>query len=179
MRTFIITDTHFNHDRIVTHCKRPDDYSELLIERWQQRVVDNDRVIHCGDVFIHKAEGWDKIWPLLPGHKILIRGNHDWKRSCSWWMDHGFEFACDAMVFRGAYLTHVPAKFLPEGCNINIHGHLHNIWHGFHTERTRNPYKLNHEWQRLLACEYTDYYPIEFEHFVSHPKKFHATGLGD
>jgi hypothetical protein len=35
-------------------------------------------------------------------------------------------------------------------------------------------HELKHPWQRLFACEYTDYYPIEFSEFVAHPDKYQA-----
>lgn len=107
----------------------------------------------------------------------------------------GFDFACDGIKFRNCWLTHEPSTSLADGAELNIHGHLHNIWDGFgyHSElaqagpqvRTGKegrelkdgpPIKLRHDWQRLFAIEYTDYYPIEFEHFVSHPDKYQSKG---
>jgi hypothetical protein len=55
---------------------------------------------------------------------------------------------------------------------------LHNIWHGFHPqEYNQRQIKLHQEWQRLFAIEYTDYRPVEFDKFVSHPDKYKARGL--
>lgn len=178
LRTLLISDTHFNHANIATYCDRPASFTETLIKRWRERVDVEDRVIHLGDVFMHKADGWDVIWPQLTGYKILVRGNHDRKRSCSWWMEHGFQFACDGLRFRGCWLTHEPDAKLPEGCTLNIHGHLHNIWHGFQPD-ARQETHLHHPFQRLFAVEYTNYCPIEFDEFVSHPRRYLATGLGD
>jgi calcineurin-like phosphoesterase family protein len=134
-----------------------------------------------GDVFIGKPEGWDQIYTQLPGRKILVRGNHDRNRSVSWWMDNGFDFACDSMIFRGMWLTHEPARTLPHGTHLNIHGHLHNIWHGFHKNDPETNWnftrkKLYNSWQRLFAVEYTEYRPVEFDKFVNHPEKYQATG---
>jgi calcineurin-like phosphoesterase family protein len=191
VRIYLIADTHLNHGNIATYCQRPENFTEIIIQNWRQTVQPSDHVIHLGDVFIGKPEGWDAIHPLLPGKKTLIRGNHDRKRSVSWWMDHGFDFACDAMMFRGHWLTHEPAPRLPYASQnykdspvLNIHGHLHNIWHGFHrgtpsgsTENFTFMHKrLQNPWQRLFAIEYTQYRPVEFEKFVSHPDKYQSRG---
>jgi calcineurin-like phosphoesterase family protein len=180
MNTYLTSDTHLNHANIETYCKRPSDFTERIIRNWQRIVKPEDIIIHVGDVFIGKHEGWDAIWPSLPGKKWLIRGNHD-KRSYSWWCEHGFDFCADAIIYRRAFITHKPSQFLPGRCDINIHGHLHNIWHGFHkdepdTERITKSGRLKNPWQRLFAIEYTDYCPIQFEKFVSHPDQFQARG---
>lgn len=139
---------------------RPDDFTQQIIRKWQRNVKPDDLVIHLGDVFIGKSAGWDAIWPTLPGRMILVMGNHDRGRSASWWMDHGFDFACEAMVFRRCWLTHEPAQSLPFDCAINIHGHLHNFDPSHHPEVRLEP------WHRLLAVEYTNYAPVPFDKFV-------------
>ncbi len=96
-------------------------------------------------------------------------------------MEHGFDFACDALTFQHIWFTHKPAKSLPSGTHLNIHGHLHNIWHGFHkdepeTETRTRAGKLYFPWQRLFAVEYTDYKPVELSKFLSDPDKYQARG---
>jgi calcineurin-like phosphoesterase family protein len=180
MKVYLISDTHFNHTKIETYCDRPEDFTELIIRNWQNTVQPNDLVIHVGDVFIGKVEGWKAIYPLLPGRKVLVRGNHD-KHPLLWWMENGFDFACDSMVFRHVWITHRPAQSLPKHTYLNLHGHLHNIWHGFHkdepdTEKINRAGKLYNPWQRLFAIEYTDYRPVEFEHFLNDPDRYQARG---
>lgn len=181
MKTWLISDPHLNHHKIETYCDRPSDFTDLIVKNWQTMVRPEDLIICNGDVFIGPPTGWKQIYPNLPGRKILIRGNHDWHHNCTWWMEHGFEFACDAMIFRHIWFTHKPAKSLPSGTHLNIHGHLHNIWHGFHrnepeTEATNRAGKLYHSWQRLFAIEYTDYKPVELEKFIADPDKYQARG---
>lgn len=179
MKVYLISDTHFNHAKIETYCDRPSNFTEVLMHNWNQTVQPTDLVIHVGDVYIGK--GWDNIYPFLNGRKVLVRGNHDWHHNCAWWMEHGFDFACDAFIFRHVYITHKPAEFLPGHCYLNIHGHLHNIWHGFHkgepdTEQINRRGRLRNPWQRLFAVEYTDYKPVEFESFLKNPDKYQARG---
>ena len=190
MKTFLIADTHLNHANIATYCDRPPNFTDMIIKRWNERVAWNDTVIHLGDVAIGHLSLVENQLRSLAGNKILIRGNHDRAKSNSWWMDHGFNFSCDGMMFQDWWLTHEPAKALPlvhgEKCLGNIHGHLHNIWHGFHCNPTTGERKLLDEmhqykrlsntWQRLFAAEYTDYRPVEFDKFVSQPDKYQARG---
>ena len=193
------SDSHLNHANIATYCDRPEGFTGIIIKRWNEIVKPDDLTIHLGDVAIGPRELVEFQVRSLAGRKVLVRGNHDQRGSNVWWMEHGFDFACDAMEFRGLWLTHEPAKVLPEGCKLNIHGHLHNIWgkkvpiEGGKQQRDSKEKapscfsapnqqgfiihdKLYNPWQRLFACEYTDYKPIEIDEFVDHPGKYQATG---
>jgi calcineurin-like phosphoesterase family protein len=202
MNVYLISDTHFNHEKLKTHCKRPADFTELIMKRWNETVKPDDIVFHLGDVLIGHKRDVKKILDQLNGRKGLVRGNHDRDKSCPWWMENGFDFACDSFVFRNVLLTHEPAnaviksdgnrpydmleETLPEGCVLNVHGHLHNVWDGFIDEKRWQRDKellgvdfktqLRYPWQRLFAVEYTDYRPVEFNKFIAHPERFQATG---
>jgi len=181
VNVYLISDTHLNHANIATYCDRPKDFTQLIIKRWNEVVKSEDVVIHLGDVAIGPRSTVEHQVRSLNGRKILVRGNHDKRGSCAWWMEHGFDFACDGMRFRNCWLTHHPSTSLADGCELNIHGHLHNIWHGFAPnagaeEAATKEGKLRHPWQRLFAIEYSDYRPVEFDKFVSHPDKFQARG---
>jgi calcineurin-like phosphoesterase family protein len=159
------------------------------VKNWKQVVKPEDTVIHLGDVQIGKKSDQHDILSSLPGRKILVRGNHDRQWSCTRWMSAGFDFACDSMIFRNCWLTHEPADKLPTGTTLNLHGHLHNIWHGFHPNDPKemdlddllmidngNHRSLHNPWQRLFAIEYTNYAPVLFDKFVSQPDKYQARG---
>lgn len=203
VKFYLISDTHFNHANMETYCLRPANFTDLLIQNWKKTVKPEDVVIHLGDVAIGKKPAAMEIVRSLPGKKWLVRGNHDRDKSCGWWVENGFDMACDTFIFRHVLLTHEPANAviraggfkpyeastyegLPEGCELNIHGHLHNIWDGFHSpERLArdkellgiDPTKqLKHSWQRLFAVEYTNYFPVEFNKFVGNPDRYQARG---
>lgn len=127
------------------------------------------------------ANEWiNKLKGEIEGIYWAMGVDHDRQWSNAKWMENGFAFACDGMKFRQCWLTHEPSTSLADGCILNIHGHLHNIWHGFQANKEDLPaVKLRHPWQRLFAIEYTDYRPVEFDKFVTHPKKYLSTGLGD
>lgn len=180
MKTWLMSDTHLNHEKIKTYCQRPDNHTELTDQNVLRTVQPGDLLIHMGDIGCGKT---DVYMPTVQGWRakgmrlVLVRGNHD-NKSCQWYMENGFDFACDAMIYRGVWLTHKPWRgALPEGTTINIHGHLHNVWHGFgkdDPEAKKSDFWLPWErgclefpWQRLLAHEYTNYGPVEFDKFVA------------
>lgn len=190
MSVYLLFDPHFNHNAaggvMETHCRRPANFSETIARNWRQTVKSTDLIIVGGDVFIGSAPKWRDLYPTLPGRKILVRGNHDRNHGCTWWMENGFDFACDGFMFRQTWITHEPASTLPPGAVYNIHGHLHNIWDGFvDPERMKRDQellgidfmtRLKNDWQRLFAVEYTKYMPVEFNKFLSHPDKYQARG---
>lgn len=56
MNIYVISDTHFNHSKIVDYCKRPSNHEELLIEG-MSRLSAGDCLIHLGD-FSFGCENW-------------------------------------------------------------------------------------------------------------------------
>jgi calcineurin-like phosphoesterase family protein len=185
-KTYLISDTHLNHDKIATWCKRPEDFTEQLNKNIQHIVKPTDTLIHLGDVGIGNKHEYMKTVRSWPGKKILVRGNHD-NESLGWYVDNGFDFACDGMIYRKMWLTHRPwLTPLPEGTLFNIHGHLHNVWDGFLPDDPKKRQdefvvavltgRLLFPWQRLFAVEYTGYAPVEFDKFVARPDSYQATG---
>ena len=76
--TFIISDTHFGHRKIIDYCLRPfkseAEMNMTMVENWNKVVSHRDTVIHLGDVGFSNVTYWLK---QLNGRKILIIGNHD------------------------------------------------------------------------------------------------------
>lgn len=158
----------FNHDRMKTHCERPEDFTERIIKNCQEMIQPEDLVIHIGDVAIGNRRTVKDIMAELPGTWMLVMGNHDTMHSKNWWIRNGFAFACDAMVYNDVWFTHEPSNDLPKGCKWNIHGHLHN----WALKDGRQPFAKPH--QLLFAVEYTGYRPVNLEKFISQPDKFKA-----
>lgn len=185
--TRLIADTHLKHKKVATYCDRPEGFTELIHKNVMQTQRPEDLLIHLGDVGIDKEEGPDGFMKYVrewPGRKWLIMGNHD-NKSATWYMDHGFDMACHAMLFRGVWLTHHPALSLPYGAHLNVHGHLHNVWDGFYPddpEAKDNEFvlsaklgKLPMPFNRLFAVEYTDYRPVDFDKFVAKGHKLYQS----
>jgi len=134
--TWLISDTHFFHKAIADYCNRPDNFDSLILKRWGQVVKPDDLIYHLGDVMF-KGEGYKDVIESLPGIKILTKGNHD-RKPYQWYLDRGFASVCNYIVvdcrtklrgtfmkYRKILLSHVPMD-IPEGVDVNIHGHFHN-----------------------------------------------------
>lgn len=85
MSLFFTADTHFGHKSAIDYCRRPfasvEEMDEQMIARWNQLVGPQDSVYHIGDLSFHRREKTEAILQQLNGHKYLIKGNHDHKKS--------------------------------------------------------------------------------------------------
>lgn len=139
-KTFVISDTHFNHagilgfkDYIGKPCREFDSVDQMnqcMLDNWNDTVGPNDTVIHCGDVlFGHNKVDWlEANFAKLPGKKHLILGNHDnpkflapFFKSIKLWTE-----------LPGMVLSHAPMheQTLNESHRfkdgiLNVHGHIH------------------------------------------------------
>jgi len=145
MNIFVITDTHFYHENIKKYEGRPENFNELLITAWNKIVKWDDIVIHLGDI-IFGLNKHEKLLPLmqsLNGKKILTIGNHDYK-TWDFYLQNGFDFACDYFVYRNVAFSHAPITPLPPQSqtnhstpvDFNVHGHFHR---GRHRSPDNNP----------------------------------------
>ena len=140
---WIISDTHFNHAKLVEYEHRPIDFNEIIKRNWRKRVKPTDIVIHTGDVILGHDSELGLILKDLPGKKILCRGNHD-HHSDAWYMERGFDFVTDYFIlddiaFSHAPLTPLPLQiyrqnnrepiFIPKPVRLNVHGHFHRGLH--------------------------------------------------
>ena len=167
VRRWVVADTHFGHERLVEWGYRPEGFTELILKNCKEIIKDEDLVIHLGDVAIPDGHGAVKhFMDQIPGRKILVMGNHD-KRSVTWYMSHGFEFACKACEMGGVLFTHEPRVVVPEHIQFNIHGRLHE---GNHREGGHGPK------HRLVSMERSNYKPVRVEHMCRKPRKEKADG---
>jgi len=130
---FLVSDTHFGHEKTCTVFKRADgsplrpfasaeEMNEVMVQRWNERVGPKDKVYHLGDVVINRR--YLNILDRLNGDKVLIKGNHD-----IFQLEDYTKYFRDIRgyhVMNGMILSHVPvhtASLERFGCN--IHGHLH------------------------------------------------------
>lgn len=84
MKIWLTGDNHFFHNNIRKYCDRPfksvEEMNEIMIERWNERISNDDMVIHIGDFSLCKFEESKKIFDRLNGKiKIVFKGNHDRK----------------------------------------------------------------------------------------------------
>ena len=92
---YFISDTHFYHYNIIQYCNRPfDNIEEMnnrMIESWNSVVTQDDTVYFLGDFGFGDKEKLSNICTQLNGAKIMLRGNHDFRRGKQSWMDIGFK----------------------------------------------------------------------------------------
>jgi calcineurin-like phosphoesterase family protein len=173
MNIWIISDTHFNHAKMVEYCGRPKNFNDILIKKWNKVVTPDDMVIHLGDVILGQNSALEGILATLPGRKILCRGNHD-HESNIWYMNKGFAFVCDYFVYNDLAFSHAPLTPLPnqtikqhskddvfshKPVRLNIHGHFHNG---------------NHRNNPKIKDRYYDY-----EYYDKHRSSYHLITIED
>lgn len=133
---FFTSDTHFFHANILKfigtdgHRIRPfdslEEMHELMVERWNSCVKDNDYVYHLGDVTFQYHGKFNELMSRLKGHKRLCIGNHDkiWNPNLMKWFDKAFYW--HGFKEHNFTATHMPHRLdaLRDGA-FNVHGHTH------------------------------------------------------
>ncbi len=87
MKIFAISDLHLslnNPKPMDIFGMKWDNYVERICADWRARVGDDDIVLIAGDIswamYLEKAVPDLQFIGALPGHKVILRGNHDY-----WW----------------------------------------------------------------------------------------------
>tara|TARA_B100000214_G_C23956046_1_gene622890 strand:+ start:579 stop:1232 length:654 start_codon:yes stop_codon:yes gene_type:complete len=154
---YFISDLHFGHKNVIRFCERPfrtvSEMNESMIDLWNKRVTDADRIFVLGDVFLMDPKKASEIIHRLNGYKILIAGNHD--RSEKTMLDTGFDeyhkrYEYNIEDVGTGLLIHYPVPDIileSLGYDFSIHGHIHREPISYGT-------KLN------VAVDLHDYGPI-------------------
>ena len=78
---WIISDTHFNHNKDFIWKARGfnsvEEMNETIIKNWNDVIQPDDVVYHLGDVMLNDNDGGLKILKNLKGKIHIIIGNHD------------------------------------------------------------------------------------------------------
>ncbi len=158
---WFISDTHFFHTNMLKfvddqgHRIRPfnslEEQHELMAERWNKVVKDNDYVYHLGDVTFQYHKPFQELMWRLKGDKRLIVGNHDklkqeglLKHFSKVMLWHGFRE-------ENFTATHIPLRLdsLRDG-KFNVHGHTHQ-------HCLEDPHYIN------VSVEVRDYTPVHMD----------------
>jgi len=163
---FLVSDTHFGHEKTCTVFKRADgsplrpfssaeEMDEFMIAAWNERVRPNDKVYHLGDVVINRKAL--KTLARLNGDKVLIRGNHDIFPDDEY--RQYFRELRAYHVMNGMILSHIPIHVESLGrFGVNIHGHLH-------ANRVMKDGAVDVRYH-CVCVEQTDFAPILFEDVI-------------
>lgn len=134
MTNWITSDTHFGHFNIIGYCDRPfttaEEMDETMVDRWNSVVKEDDTVYHLGDFAFGKGskEKIEEYVERLNGSIILTKGNHD-RQTNNWYKRAGFVgvIGGECWQYRPRIIfSHRPQ---PNKGNLNIHGHIHNLYH--------------------------------------------------
>ena len=164
MKTFILTDSHFHHAKLVEWGDRPENFTQIIIDNCKRMIAPEDTVIHLGDVIfgMDKEKYLKEIMTQLPGFWILIRGNHDEKPS-SMYLNCGFKMVCEQLIMDGIIFSHEPLEVFPEGVTTCVHGHFHANEHRV----ADYPFYTGTPHYKLLALEHTNLEPVLLEEFCN------------
>lgn len=137
---YLISDTHFFHDReFIWKVRGFSSEKEMrlkYINEWNNTVHDNDDVYVLGDFCLgNNHEGIINLVQSLKGKIHLIIGNHDTDGKIKLYREckNIVEIVYATIVVynkRRYYLSHYPTEVAtlesdPDTCMINVHGHLH------------------------------------------------------
>lgn len=158
MNYYIITDTHFNHEKLIEYW-RPANYEQKIKKNLLINVKPTDVLIHIWDVCIGKdieSNNWFK--DNLKCRTILVKWNHDTK-SNKWYMENWWDIACERfdieMFWKRICFTHIPIAW-DWYFDVNIHWHFHDTDHRrFEPEFN----KILSWYNKLLSMENVDYQP--------------------
>lgn len=162
-KTYLVTDTHFFHERMQQYCNRPPDFDRKIMAQWRATVQPQDIVYHLGDVTWGSQGQLQQIMSGLPGTKILVRGNHDRSHSNNWFIQAGFAAVVEKVQVSKVILSHFPALMTQEEIDygiINIHGHFHNNDPKKWEEKLKKKITSNHF---LMILENVEYKPISLD----------------
>jgi calcineurin-like phosphoesterase family protein len=151
---YFISDTHFNHNNIITLANRPfkdvEEMNETIVENWNRVVKDEDIVYFLGDFCFEEKDKDTNYWlNRLKGKIIFIRGNHDHTKMVK------LTKAVLASNLGGLLLLHDP--FGLDYSGVLIHGHHHANGKLFDVFRRRI----------CVSCELIDYTPISLDDLMT------------
>lgn len=127
------SDLHLHHRNIIRHCSRPfgsvEEMNAALLGAWRDTVAAGDTIVCAGDIALAGSlrGGRAGSVTMMPGRKLLVRGNHDF--------DHrgkpaetGIRETSMTLLIEGdppLLVTHVPMTWVPPG-GVNVYGHTHS-----------------------------------------------------
>ncbi len=80
-KIFFTSDHHFGHKNIIKFSERPfkdvQEMDEVLIQKWNEKITEEDEVYYLGDLGLCSSGKMKKILERLNGKKYLINGNHE------------------------------------------------------------------------------------------------------
>lgn len=134
MKQWWTSDQHFGHAKIIGYCNRPfqtvEEMDQCMIDRWNAQVDSQDEVFVVGDFSFHDRKRTEEITKTLKGRKTLFVGNHDQRKTKTYWRSMGFHEVLDnrEVLLYGidshVYVSHIP--IFEHRLPYQICGHVHD-----------------------------------------------------
>lgn len=203
---FYIADSHFYHDNLNTRMdfrgfENGEVMNEVMIDKWNSRVRNNDEIIILGDLcFSRDLTVVNSLVEKLKGKKYLVVGNHDryaekkgFNREAFEWIGHYRELYDNnrkvilshypIMCYNGQYRTNA----VGEAKTYMLYGHVHNTF----DEYVVNEYmKQVGQYKRHILgsddavsipcqmincfCMFSDYVPLTLDEWIELDKERRA-----
>lgn len=161
---WLISDTHFGHDKLWQLFGRPKGFEEFILSNLHKIVQPDDVLIHLGDICKGDDAEWHERLGRLPFTRWLVRGNHDGK-TVSWYLDHGWEFVGETFTLhiggKEILFSHIPRH--DTGYDLNIHGHFHNSTHRSDEPEMR---AIKNDKQLCISIERNNYRPYNLKTLI-------------
>ena len=150
---WITGDTHFFHKNIIRYTNRPfknvNEMNYEIVRRWNSVVGEKDIVYHLGDFSFGNKKETSTLMEKLNGRIILVKGNHDRKKSKKWLSDLNFEKIVESIIVVDNFLlshyplyingipclnvgvdvwNYYPIPFPKSDRPLNLCCHVHNKW---------------------------------------------------
>ena len=165
MNTFFTADLHIHHTNIIKlrGFDTNEEYHNLLISNWNDKVSKNDLVYILGDV-VWKSKDTNayNILTQLNGRKRVVKGNHDRRHDLKYMKANGIiEHFSDSegVTIDGKYvwLSHYPHRSWNRSYHgsIMLYGHVHN---------TLGDYGLSTD----VGVDKWNYIPVSFEEILEY-----------
>ena len=131
----VMSDPHFNHANVIKYCDRPfDDVEEMnkTIVRFNNDVArsfgENYKLLILGDYGFGRYDSLKRWYDKMNGEVYLLMGNHDYRVKKAVRKLFGERLirksfkmeVCGMQVL----FSHRPVEDF-EGCDLNVHGHIH------------------------------------------------------
>lgn len=184
---YYTSDLHLGNSNIIGYENRPwktvDEMDQGLIDRWNSRVKDKDKVYVLGDFCFKGASKAITFLEQLKGEIHLIRGNHDhfmgqlsfqeWSQWDS--MAMSAQRPSRRIINEGWYkhfedsgrevvLCHFPIMYwdgMDDRGSYHLYGHMHSRPNKQHT----HPMTFN------VGVDVNDYYPVTLDELLGRRKK--------
>lgn len=130
---YFLSDLHLGHEAILNFEKEFrsgatwEENAENILNNISEIMTKRDTLYLLGDVVLSKKEKDSRYWlhriDMIPGRKILIRGNHDLLDLTDY--IRVFDEVYGLYKFKGYWLSHAPIHPDELRGKKNIHGHVH------------------------------------------------------